>query len=348
MSQSSRLRDDNTAAGSILHGNKLTLDFRHKPTRTEVGLEPGKAFRAYERNGPMLQATLKFPTGTIEVPCFIVQASTDAAGGAADAQLKDETISKHQPKYFDVEQLFPDGASARQSLTQNAKVLGLSQAEIDLVLPQLGTGAVVPQSRVLHGLVDDWLSIEITLTDMEHGQVQADYEISIDVYHNPAIDKVVHDGVFALDLTRTPTRADLGFLDTYSDADIKPAWGKSLRARLTLSGGAIEEPVSSVSSTSAIDIGQDPSGTGPPKQTTVSLKPGTPTDVRRELLADAPALGIDQAAASAIFAAPTGTRVQKTLRGKSTSVYDVLAKADVSIGQPGAFAASVTYTFSYR
>jgi hypothetical protein len=336
------LRSGNTASGSILHGNKLTLDFRHKPTRAEVGLESGKNSRAYERNGPQLEATVVLPTGTLEIACFGISIATDQGGGATD------TVTTHSPKFFDLLRLFPDGASARQSLSADAEALGLDQAEVDLVFPQLATGAVVPQQRVLHGLVDNWLSIDVDVSDADNGAVQADYAISIDLYHNDALDKVVRNGVFGIDLTHRPSRADLGMLDTYRLAQLSPAWNQTLGVKLLLPGGAIERDISTISSTSAINVGDDPAGTGPPKNTNINFLASKTDDVRQILLADAPILGLDTAQVAAIFGATPGSRVQQTLTGRTTSVYAVTAKVDVSLGVSGSYAANLTYSFTYR
>jgi hypothetical protein len=331
-----------TQAGSIVHGNKLTIDLRHRPTRAEVGLEAGRNFRAYERSGDQLQATVKLPTGTVTIPAFIVQAATNAAGGAGD------TVRTHEPKFFDIERLFPDAATARQSLESDATALGLAEADVQRAFPDLGTGTAVPQSRVLHGLVHDWLSVEVTLTDMEAGQVQADYAFSIDVFHNPAVDKVVHNGVFAIDLTHRPTRAELGFLPTYWEANVQPAWQQSLRAQLTLPTGRVELPVTSVHSTSGVGSAADPNGVDAPKATNVALAATSVADAHQRLLSDAAKLGLDRAAVEAVFRGPSGTRAHKTLHGAQTAVYDVLATVDAQLGQPGAFAASLAYTFTYR
>jgi hypothetical protein len=333
----SKLRTGNDLPSSIVHDHKLTLDFRERPTRADVGLPAGRTFRIYSSDDPLLQTTVVLPTGTVLLPCFTVKIATDAAGGAIDSAAGE---TEHEPKYFDLFRSFGSAADAQQSLSADAKVLGLSQEEIDRTLPDLGKGGVVAQSRVLHGLVHDWLSIEVTLSDGDNGTVQAQYAISIDVYHNPAIDKVLHNGVVPLDLTTRPTRADLGFLPGYRTAVISPPWGESYRVPITVPGGSFEVPDGSVQSSA-------PSGSAPPAQTTVTTTSSL-ADAQRVLTASAAALGLDRVAVDAIFRGSSGRRVQQTLSGASTAVYTVTVRADVLLGQAGGNAASLSYRFVYR
>lgn len=81
----------------------------------------------------------------------------------------------------------------------------------------------------------------------------------------------------------------------------------------------IERKVSNISSASAIDVGDDPAGTGPPKNTDINFLASKTDDLHQILLADAPILGLDEAQIAAIFEATPGTRAQKTLTGKGTS-----------------------------
>jgi hypothetical protein len=174
------------------------------------------------------------------------------------------------------------------------------------------------------------------------------YTFTINEYHNPAIDKVVHDGVFAIDLTRRPSRADLAFRDGYSLAEVRPAPRAELTARLTLPGGTLERPAASVTSTTTSAGATDPAGTGEPRQTAVTL-PATGADqAARTLHTDAALLGLDEAAVRAVFAGAPGTHVKTTLPGRSTGVYDVSAHVELTLGQPGPFAASISYRFDYR
>ena len=99
----------------------------------------------------------------------------------------------------------------------------MRHSEIAKAFADVGTGATVAQSRDLHGLVDGWLAFDVTVNDIDDGKVQAVYEFTIDQFHNPALDKVVHDGVFTADLRTRPSRAALGFLPHYWMADISPS-----------------------------------------------------------------------------------------------------------------------------
>ena len=337
------LRSGNTAPSSIVHDNALTIDFRSPPTRADVGFAADRNFRSYDRSGTALQATLIFPTGQIVVPAFDVTIATDNTGGALDKNFS------HQPKEFTISRTFASGADARAGVTRDAAVLGLSQDEIDLALPQTGTGSVVPQQRVLHGLVRDWLSVDVELMDAENGQVTAEYSIGIDVYHNAAIDKVVHDGVFTADLTRRPSRADLGMLDGYASATLQPAWQQALSVRLTLPTGVLDEAVSNITTLSATTTGGDPDGRDAPVSTAVQLTSGTAASLQQRLAVDAPLLGLDPVKVAAIFSAPAGgNRIQTTLTGAATPTYEVAARFDVSAAGTNAFSATVTYTFTYR
>lgn len=338
------LRTGSSSPGSIVHDGALTLDFRQRPTRADVGFGTDRNVRSYEPTGQSkLQSTLIFPTGQVVVPATDVTIATDTSGGALDHNFD------HEPKQFTVSRLFASGDDARASLTADAHTLGLSQDEIDLALPQIGTGAVVPQQRVLHGLVDSWLSVDVELMDDEGGQVSAQYAIGIDVYHNPAIDKVVQDGVFTADLTHKPTRSDLGMLDGYSTATLQPAWQQTLAVRLTLPDGVIDEPVSNITTLSATTATGDPEGKNAPVSTAVQLTSSDAATLQQRVTKDAAVLGLDAAQVAAIFASPAGgNRVQKTLAGRGTSVYDVAARFDVTAGGTNAFSAAVTYTFTFH
>jgi hypothetical protein len=327
-------------ATSIVHDNAVTLDFRNRPTRADVGLPADRNSRSYGTTGTPLQVTLILPAGPVVVPAFDVTAATDSSGGALDKNYS------HTPKDFLVSSRFANGADVRASLDKNAAVLGLSQADLDLALPSVGTGAVVPQQRVLHGLVKDWLSVDVELMDGENGQVVVEYSIGIDVYHNAAVDQVVRGGIFTADLTRRPTRAALGLLDGYSSAFIQPAWQQSLSLHVTLPDGVLTGAVSSISTSSGAE---DTDGRNQPISTSIQLAPSTAAALQQRLGVDGPLLGLDPTQLAAIFSAPTGgDRVQQTLTGTSTSVYAVSAKFDVTPGGANAFSAVVTYNFTYK
>ena len=289
-----------------------------------------------------MRAATKLPGASVDIPGFVVQASTNDAGGAGDS------VATHEPKFFDIERRFADAAAARRGLESAASALGIAQSELDQTLPELGSGATVAQSRVLHGFVHGWLSVDVTITDLDAGQVQADYAFSIDVFHNPAIDRVVHNGVFAVDLRHRPTRAQLGFLPTYWEADVQPAWQQPLRAVLTLPGGRIDMPVTSVVSTSGIGRAPDPAGVQPPRETVASIGAMSIVGAHRRLRTDAGVLGLDPGAIDAIFRGAYGRQVHTTLAGRRTAIYDLSATIEAQLDEPGAYAAALSYRFTYR
>jgi hypothetical protein len=339
-----RLRSGNNEPGSILHDNKILIDLRHKPTRQDFGFQAGKNSRSYQRGAgkPQIATTVLLPTGPLNTPAFGVNAASDGTGGA------DDTVA-HNPKDFDIERTFPDAAAAARTLTDNAGVLGLHQADIDQLMPRLGQNrrTRTVQQGVLDGLVRDWLAVEVELNSDEDGTVQVDYHFTIDQYHNQAVDKVLHHGVFAIDLVRPPSRAALAFLDTYNDARVEPAPNTTLTVRIALPGGTVRRRVDSVDSTTTAGGVADNQGTGEPRSTIVSLASGSIADARRTLDADAAVLGLQPSALKAVFSGNTG-HVKTTLPGRKTPVCDISVHIDANLGEPGAFAAAIAYTFTYH
>ena len=339
------LRDPNNEPGSILHDNALTIDLRHKPTREDFGFQPGRNTRAYERPAGVdaITTTVELPTGRLRVPAFIVSAD-------AGNMLAEDEINPRPPENIIVQRLFDDPAEVAPSLVADAKILGLKQTDIDLLLPRV-TGSLhsgIPQSGVLNGLVRDWLAIWVEVIGYEDdNDIGVNYNFSIDRFHNPAIDKVVHGGIFGIDLTHRPSRADLAFRDTHNDARVAPAWDETLTVRLRLPDGVIERRVSSVDSSTTAGAVSDPRGVGEPRQTIVTLTSSGVPDAERILRADAKVLGIDPAEVDAFFTQPKGHH-KATLRGRTTAVAEIEVRLDANLGQPGAFAAGVDYVFTYR
>ncbi|MCW2758373.1 MAG: hypothetical protein JWO46_2119 [Nocardioidaceae bacterium] len=325
---------------SIVHDNALTLDLTRRPTRESFGIPDGKNDRAYQRKGDMLKATVKLPGGSFETPAFLVQGSSNIAGGAND------TVTTHEPKSFDVFAVYENGEEALAAVRERATVLGIDPASLDQLSGDLGTDATVTQSRVLQGLVHDWLSTEVVLTDQDAGKVQVQYEFDVDVYHNAAADKVLRDGVMALDLTHAPTREDLGFLPTYRTADVNAEPGTTLTARVTTPGGSFDVVSDQVSSSSSdpTKAGGDPGGTGRPRSTVIT-RTGSVADLHASLLAQADVLGLDKTEVDAAF---TGAgRQQKTFTPPATDVYTLTVTTDVQPDRGDAFAGSVKYSLVY-
>jgi hypothetical protein len=345
VSQSQQLRSDNNEPGSILRDNSITLDLRHPPTRADLGFTDGRNFRAYQQEAgkPPIATTVVLPTGTLRVPAFIVNADVNdfTPAGAQNPR---------PPQRIIVERVFGIAAEAADSLTADAAQLGLDRAELETLVLRVarGTPPAMPQRGNLAGLVRGWLAASVDVIGHEDPSVQVNYTFTINEYHNPAIDKVVHDGVFGIDLTRRPSRADLAFRDTYSVAEVKVPPRGTLTARLTLPGGVLQRAVTSVvSSTTAVGV-DDPAGAGEPRQTTLSLVATGVAEAERTLRADAGLLGLDPGAVDAVFAGEPGSHVKRTLAGRSTPMYEVAAVVEVTLGQPGAFGANVSYRFSYR
>jgi hypothetical protein len=339
------LRSGNTMPGSVLRDGAITLDLRRPPTRADLGLIEGRNERAYQQEPgeAPIAVTVELPTGTLALPAFVV-----SAGG--NDHTPAGTRNPRPPERIVVERTFADAAAARRSLAADSALLGLDRAERELLLSRVAAGRppALPQQGNLTGLVRAWLAVSVDVIGHEDSTVQVNYTFTSNEYRNPVVDAVVRDGVFAIDLTRRPSRADLAFRDGYSLAEVRPAPRAELMARLTLPGGTLERAAASVTSTTTGASAADPAGTGEPRQTAVWL-PATGTDqAARTLRADAALLGLDEAAARAIFAGAPGTHVKATLPGRSTQVYDVSAQLELTLGQPGPFAASISYRFDYR
>lgn len=321
------LRSGTTAPGSIVHDDKATIDLRRKPTREDLGFQPGRNDRSYQRGAGVdaIVTTVELPAGSLRIPAFVITA--DGGDFTSEAPLP--------PRNIVVQRLFDTPGQALQSLIDDAPTLGLSQQDVEALLSRVaGTaGTPAPQQGVLEGLVQGWLAVYSEVIGYEDGTVGVNYTFTIDQFHNPAVDKVVHDGVFGVDLTHRPSRAELAFLDDLNVARVQPAWNETLSVRLTLPDGAIQRPVTSVDSTAT--------------QTVVSLVPSSIQDAQHMLAADAPVLGVEPSAVDAVFTGEPGY-VKTTLPGRTTTSYDITVTIDATLGQPGAFAAAVSYTFLYR
>lgn len=339
------LRSGSTAPGSVLRDGAITLDLRRPPARADLGFTEGRNERAYQQGpgGAPIAVTVELPTGTLALPAFVVSADGNDHTPAG-------VRNPRQPERIVIERVFADAAAARESLAADSALLGLDRAERELLLSRVAAGRppALPQQGNLTGLVRGWLAASVDVIGHEDATVQVNYTFTVNEYHNPAIDKVVHDGVFAIDLTRRPSRADLALRDGYSLAEVRPAPRAELTARLALPGGTLEREVASVTSTTTSAASTDPAGTGEPRQTAVSL-PATGTDqAARTLRADAALLGLDETAVRAVFARAPGAHIKTTLRGRSTPVFDASAQVELTVGQPGPFAASISYRFDYR
>jgi hypothetical protein len=331
--------------GTIVRDNAITLDLRHRPTRADLGVPAGHNDRSYQREPGQgyLETTVLLPTGTLRAPAFVVTASGDDYTPAGIAQ-------EREPGRIQVQRVFGSAAEAADSLTADAALLGLERRELELLLTRVDQGRppALPQHGSLTGFVRDWLSVSVDVIGHEDPSVQVNYVFGIGEFHHPAADRVVRGGVFALDLTRMPGRADLGFRDGFSKADLQPEPGTALTARVTVPGGVLSRIVTMVLSGSTAVGVDDPAGTGRPRYTQLLLEPAGAADAERILRADAPLLGLDPRAVDVIFAGRQGTHVTRELVGTGTAVYTMTAKVEVTLGQPGRYAAGIRYTFTYR
>ncbi len=310
-----------------MHDDKATIDLRHKPTREDLGFEPGRNDRSYQRGLGVdaIVTTVKLPTGSVRIPAFVITA--DGSDFVSSTPLP--------PRNIVVQRLFDKPDQALQSLLADAPTLGFSRQDVKSLLSRVSStiGTPAPQQGVLNGLVQDWLAIYAEVIGYEDGTVGVNYTFTIDQFHNPAIDKVVQDGVFSIDLTHRPSREELAFLEDSNFARVQPAWNETLSVRLTLPAGVIQRPVRSVVSTAT--------------RTVIWLVSSSVQDAQQVLAADAPVLGVEPSAVDAIFTSEPG-HVKTTLPGRTTAFYDVTVTIDVALDQPGAFAASVSYTFIYH
>lgn len=320
-------RNGSGDAGSIVHDGKATIDLRHRPTRADFAFPPGRNYRAFQSRAPgrEIATTVILPTGALRIPAFVIAA--DGGDFTSRRPLP--------PKNIVVQRLFDDPAAARRSLLEDAPALAVDRDDVEALMARVAAtaGTRAPQQGVLRGTAADWLAADAEVIGYEDGTVGVNYKFTVDAFGGAAARKVVHDGIFALDLTRRPSREELGFEPDAPTARVRPAPDSGLTVELTLPGGVIRRPVQSVDSTA----------TG----TIVTLTTSAVDDARRRLLDDAHALGVPRGEVVAFFDGEPGHRTA-TLRGHGTSVYDVTVTVDANLGQAGAFAAAVSYRFAYH
>jgi hypothetical protein len=319
-------------APAVVSGNAITIDLRRQPTRDDLGFRPGSNASSYQRGtrglGPEpIDTTVVLPTGTLRVPAFNVKAD--------EGDLDPNPAIPRPPQHIIVQRTFDTAQETTESLLADAPTLGYAQSDVDTLLSRVGpsAGSHLPQRGVINGLVHEWLAAYVEVTANESGTLGVNYNFTINVFHNPAVDKVVRDGVYPIDLTHRPSREELAFRDGYAAARVEPAWNETLSVLLTLPDGVLNHPIRTVYSSKTY--------------TDISLASSSVTDARQTLLADAPALGITPTAVDEVFAGRSGF-VKTTLTGRSTPVWSVSVKVEVTLDQPGAFAASLMYRFTYH
>jgi|GEM_PF-4254056 len=323
------------APGTAVHDGKLTIDLRHAPSRAELGYPANQNFVAYQSgfataDGQPIDTTLILSTGTVRIPAYIVSAD----GG--NPLINDDPDHRRPPVDLVVNRTFGKLADARDAIAADAAVLGIPVAPSSSY--QVGTD---------YSVVRDWLSLSVTMQPpAADGHVDVQYAFNFGIYHNPVRDRIEHDGVVSIDLTRAPSREDLAMLPTYTSTDLNPEPGKTLAVRLKLPGGVIERQVTEVTSTSESKTVSDPRGVGQPQRTSFTTTATTMDQLKADLLADAPALGLAPEQIENGFNGAPNQNYGATLQGKSTPVYDV----DVSFGGkvgPGNLN-SATYNFTYH
>ncbi|MFL6113799.1 MAG: hypothetical protein ACJ786_20935 [Catenulispora sp.] len=323
------------APGTAVHDGKLTVDLRRPPSRADLGYPAGQNFVAYQSgfataDGTPIDTTLLLPAGTLRIPAYVV--SADGGNPLTD----DDPDHLRPPVDLVLSRTFGKLADAQAAIAADAAVLGITVAPSSTY--QTGTD---------YSAVHDWLSVTVTMQPpAADGHVDVQYAFHFGIYHNPVRDRIEHDGVLSIDLTRPPSREDLGLLPTYSTMDLNPEPGKTLTVRVTLPGGVVERQVAEVTSTSDSKDAPDPRGVGRPRRTSFTTTATTMDQLKADLLADAAALGLSPEQIRNGFGGGPGQNYGATLRGRSTPVYDV----DVSFGGkvgPGQLN-SATYNFSYH
>ncbi|ACU74010.1 hypothetical protein Caci_5151 [Catenulispora acidiphila DSM 44928] len=323
------------APGTAVHDGKLTIDLRHPPTRADLGYPAGQNFVAYQAgfataNGAPIATTLILPTGTLHIPAYNISAD----GG--NPLINDDPDHRRPPVDLVVTRTFGKLSDAQASVAADAPTLGIPVAP-----------SATYQSGTDYSAVHDWLSVTVTMqAPAADGHVDVQYAFNFGIYHNPARDRIEHDGVVSIDLTRLPTRDDLAMLPTYPSTDLNPEPGKTLSVHLKLPAGTIQRQVTEVTSTSESKTVADPRGIGQPLRTSFTTTATTMDQLKANLLADAAALGLSPQEIQNGFNGNPGQNYGATLQGHSTAVYDV----DVSFGGkvgPGNLN-SATYNFMYR
>ncbi|MPQ98746.1 hypothetical protein GB931_12610 [Modestobacter sp. I12A-02628] len=342
------LRSGNNAPGSVLDGNRLSFDLTTRPTRADVGMTGDKNFKAYQRDEEDFAVTVQLPTGTLQIPARIVSIDTDGAGGV-DAYGD----GPREPKFFSINRKFAPGENVTASLLADAPLLGLDPADITRVTPGLSASgnAPVPQAGVLYGFVDDWLSAQVQLRSFADS-VQVLYEFEVDVYHNPAIDRVLVDGRMPLDLTHPPDREALAFLPGYRDAYVNTRPGDVFTIDVTLPTGRLTVTADGLS---ARATGPD----GPPISAEV-YENGTEAQTRQRLDAAATVLGIDPAEVTATLTPSTsgapnpwgsqasfGERVQRSWDRPVAPGVSIDVRVDMTLGRADEFAGSIRYQLAF-
>jgi len=181
MTDGTPLRSGGTAPGSVLHGNAVTLDLRHPPTRAEIGFPDGSNQRAYQQPAgqPPIDATVLLPAGTLRTPAFVVSADGNDSTPAGTRNVR-------APERITLERGFGSAAEAAASLTADAALLGLDRADLETLLSRVARGRppAMPQQGSLDGFVDGWLAASVEVVGDEDGTVQVNYTFTVNEYRS--------------------------------------------------------------------------------------------------------------------------------------------------------------------
>ncbi|UIJ33403.1 hypothetical protein [Allobranchiibius sp. GilTou73] len=322
-----------TVPPSIVHDGRVSLDFRQTPTRAAFGLPADQSWRGYEaRYKHTYDLSITLPGGVLRLPAHSIDGDTDDAGGAVD------TDHGHRPKYFTVDVLYPSEDAADTALAQQSALLGISHRPS-------ASDALVDGSPSRDLFVEVQRQSNLSATLSAPGERY--YYFSFDRYDNAAVAAVLHDGRMDLDARTRPSRAQLGFLDDYARADIQTSPPSKAPVALTLRTphGTVTLAVDSLTSTSGRDA--DPQlvrQRAAPSRTSTTWV-GTVAEARAQLVRAAPALGLAPSAISALFAGPADTA--HTVR-TTTSAYDLEVSVQADPSEPGPYAASIGYRFTWR
>ena len=272
------------------------IDFTTRPTRQAMGLPAGQGSVTYPKgNARPIDTTLRFPTGDVPVTLFEIDISTNSS-------MTDDPDPSHEPKYFDLYQHFDNYADLDHLLHKYQDVLGISNEDLKTAGPE-GT-------TIMPGFVHDWLSLEVEVRTSVNGGWNIIYDVAVDEFHNAAVDKVLHGSKLTLDLRHKPTRADLGFLPTYDQANVWPTPGTAIEVTLITDHGTATIPMNTLM-TSWSD------GTGPqdmPTRSALSMS-STTAHVKAHIPAVCAAFGLDAAAARSAI----DKHQKKVFHGKASS-----------------------------
>lgn len=319
-----------TTPASIVKDGRVTLDFRHPPTRDEFGLPSNQNWRFYiAKDRHVYDLTIELPDGTLRLPVTDIDGDTDDAGGASDSDYR------HLPRFFTIKARYPTDAAADQAVAHQLARLGINR--------RATVSDVLLSGSPSHRLSVTVQRVSNLSASLDPGERY--YFFTFDEYHNPAIDKVLINGRMKIDLRRPPSREQLGFTPTYDTADVKPPPPSTepYTVDLELPGGRAVVRSDSVTSVSGPTPDQ-PDSTAPPSRTDLTSIRSI-AGARAELTKNAAALGLTTAQVNGLFAG--SGPVTRTLRVRA-SAYDLELRLDANLSTTDESAASVRYVFTYK